>query len=124
MYYVSRFGVPDIDSTSVVVLLTTPLSTRSLDLVFAHHRGRGCDFGFFGSSADASARLVYWCCPCLFSYSGVVDSTPSFIAFNLSSRMLYRRCGFNMSVENSKPALVSCLHELVMANVRPFIGVF
>lgn len=120
--YVDSFGVPSCCVGAVVILLSFPLDHRGLSASIRSNSAQSFTSGEFESGI---CKCPFWRSSCIFSYNKSYYGTgaPVFISLSLSSRVLHRRLGFSTS-SLVLPDRAGCLHDLVMANIRPFIGVF
>jgi hypothetical protein len=120
--YVDLCGVPSCCFGAVVILLSFPLDHRGLSASIKLNSAQSFTFGEFESGI---CKCPFWRSSCIFSYNRSYYGTgaPVFISLSLSSRVLHRRFGFSTS-SLVFPDRAGCLHDLVMANIRPFIGVF
>lgn len=119
--FVSRFGVPVCCVGSVVILVSFPLDYRGLSVAFRTNSSQSFTFGEFDSG---TSKCPFWHSHCMFSYNNAFcGGIPVFVSLSLSSRVMHRRFGCNVS-SLIIPDRAGCLHDLVMANIRPFLGVF
>ena len=119
--FVSRFGVPSCCVRAVVILVSFPLDYRGLSASFRTNSSQSFTFGEFDSGIS---KCPFWRSRCMFCYNkSYCGGVPVFISLSLSSRVVHRRLGYSTSLL-VYPDRAGCLHDLVIANIRPFMGVF
>ena len=119
--FVDLYGIPGPCLGAVVVLVTCALDHRDLDSVFDLSDSFIC--GSFSSPLGGDITCDYKFSQCRVCYdNSCCGDVPVMISLSLSSRVLFRRSGYDLDLV--LPDRPGCLHDLMISNVRSFIGVF